>query len=454
MRETRTIYQNVIFESLRSIVLMSLLCVSECLLFPCFKEITTNTKLLNDWVRLEKEKYISILEQRHHAEIDAFVEQMRLKDEKLESSRWQLLSMELESKRLQSHIEGLDENLSHFKEEIMKLELRLSERDKELKSLKENLSDYSLHCLHCKKSNSSDNTNHPGTTPHAIWSEVKIATRKLSEDEQDQEVGVVGISGEVEDDIQERGYSKAFFPSKSSEIRTEIEQKEKEKIDINTSNIFKEDAQVGIQEQLMKDLHLQREENSFEEAIRAPADDIEEEMEVCVARENRQEDNFTKEHEIVHKLPYVVNCLVKKNSPCKKDLHALGVSFKIKRLKQQLLMVEKLVAAHALKKPTGKSVVTSTSESCERWKMEEHGHQTRGFLLVISFLNKQVKRYQTLEERTDELCKRMVSSYTNCLMNFAGLIGLIKSVLIIITEWTVRHAHMEETKFSSHSNNK
>lgn len=426
-------------------MLTSLSSVAEFLLFSCFKEITTNVKQSEDCIRLETEKYVTILEQRHYEEIDAFAEQMRLKDEKLESFRWQLLSMELESKQLQSHIEGLDDNVSHFKEEIMKLEVLLSERDKELKSLKEKFSDFSLQSPHCKRRNSSDNTKHPEKNPDATRSEVKIIKRKVRENEQDQEVGEVGISGEVETNIQESGDDKAFFESKSSEIRTRKERKEKERTDNNISNIFKEDAEVRIQEQSMKE--LERVENSFEDqwqgvgvVVRAPAEEIEV-IEVCInqdhARENHLENNCP-ERETANKLPSVKNSLVKKDSTCKMDLHALGVSYKIKRLKQQLFMVEKLAAAQALKKTTGKSNATGMLEICEIKKTEEHGHQSKGFLIIMSLLNKHVKRYQNLEEKTNDLCKRMVSSYISCLMNFVSLIGLIISTSIVILGWAVK----------------
>ena len=81
-----------------------------------------------------------------------------------------------------------------------------------------------------------------------------------------------------------------------------------------------------------------------------------------------------------------------KNTSWRMDLHALGVSYKIKRLKQQLLMLERL---------TGKQ------ESGE--DMEGGDNGMKGFLLLISSLNKQVSRYQSLQGKIDDLCKRMVS---------------------------------------------
>ena len=79
----------------------------------------------------------------------------------------------------------------------------------------------------------------------------------------------------------------------------------------------------------------------------------------------------------------------------KMDLHALGVSYKIKRLNQQLLMLERL---------TGKQ------ESVEVKGKDEQGQTgMKGFLVLLSSLDKQVSRYQSLQEKTDDLIQRMVS---------------------------------------------
>ncbi|XP_021763844.1 intracellular protein transport protein USO1-like [Chenopodium quinoa] len=76
-------------------------------------------------------------------------------------------------------------------------------------------------------------------------------------------------------------------------------------------------------------------------------------------------------------------CLNKVNaSPWKVDLHALGVTYKIKRLNQQLLMLERL---------------TGNQES----------NEFKSFKTLLSLLKKQVSRYQSLQEKTDDLSKRM-----------------------------------------------
>ncbi|KAF3564171.1 hypothetical protein DY000_02016807 [Brassica cretica] len=82
------------------------------------------------------------------------------------------------------------------------------------------------------------------------------------------------------------------------------------------------------------------------------------------------------------------------NPPWRMDLHALGVSFKIKRLRQQLMMLERYI---------GKQ------ESQEIDKISSSDTGKRALLLLITLLNKQVTRYQSLQEKIDGICKKMVS---------------------------------------------
>ncbi|KAF2538466.1 hypothetical protein F2Q68_00021533 [Brassica cretica] len=80
------------------------------------------------------------------------------------------------------------------------------------------------------------------------------------------------------------------------------------------------------------------------------------------------------------------------NPPWRMDLHALGVSFKIKRLRQQLMMLERYI---------GKQ------ESQEIDKISSSDTGKRALLLLITLLNKQVTRYQSLQEKIDGICKKM-----------------------------------------------
>ncbi|KAF6146046.1 hypothetical protein GIB67_033405 [Kingdonia uniflora] len=249
--------------------------------------VTADVKHLESWIRLETKKNTTMLEQRHHLEIDAFAEELRHKNEKLEASRWQLLSMELESKRLKSHIEELDQNLSQVNDENMKLEALLFEQEADYTSLKEELDSLQL----C-----------------------------------------------------------------TSQVSRETEPKDE------TSSL-----------------------------VQVPEEEIEVEKEVTV--------------DIVHvgdqcTNPKVVEAIdLTSNNHCsmklsKIDLHALGVSYNIKRLKQQLLLLKKLVGMQ---------------NGCEeRMSDDDNGkHGKHSFLYSLSLLNKQVSRYESLQEKINNLCSRM-----------------------------------------------
>ncbi|KAF8412104.1 hypothetical protein HHK36_000059 [Tetracentron sinense] len=303
--------------------------------------MTTNMKQLEDWVHSETEKYTKIMEQRHHLEIDAFVEQMRLKDDKLEAFRWQLLSMELESKRLQSHIEGLNQNLSQLRQENMKLEASFLDREAEMKSLKEKFASQ-LHTRYLKTSPKDPALDH-GTD----WSEVKIIKRKPREKEQGPKATLDKIP------------------------QVEIAKEEE-----NPFEVRSEDISLIVQ---------------------CANEEIEVEKEVAMDPGHvREKLQGPEEAEVVDKLASVGECLIKKGSSWKMDLHALGVSYKIKRLKQQLLMLERL---------------TEMQTNCEKREIDDHTQtHIKGFLFLMSLLNKQVSRSQSLQEKTDDLCKRIHES--------------------------------------------
>ncbi|VFQ72653.1 unnamed protein product [Cuscuta campestris] len=199
---------------------------------------------LENWVRSAA---AAAFDQRHHhLEIDAFAEQLRAKDEKLEAFRWRLLSMEMESKRLRSHFAAMDQEASHLRQEKMRLESLLSNREAELDSLKQLLNNNS----------SRDAPDFP------------------------QEKGIIGDT----------------VPSNA---------------DINNPATWK------------------------------------------------------------------------------MNLHALGVSCKIKMLKQKLLMLERL---------TGKQAQFEKDNDSVRLNIQ-------GFYLFMSVLNKQLSRYESLQEKIDDLCR-------------------------------------------------
>lgn len=379
--------------------------------------IAASVKQLEDWVRQETEKYISILEQRHYTEIEAFAEQMRLKDEKVEASRWRLLSMELESKRLQSHIESLDENLSQVREENMKLQTMLLDKENELKSLKE---EFNLHTRHFQMSNSNYRLNPPAVGPKAAWSEVTVIKRKLKEKEQEQEAALVDCSQQVENEIQALENEKADAEAKlvGTELQCKKEEEHNEIFDIDgierteptdselSPGQIKDEKVVGIYEQSVEEFGK---ETPVEDPLQVASFanegqklEIEEVKELGVDTGHVPEDGG-----VVDKSTSVGNYLMRKGYPLKMDLHALGVSFKIKRSKQQLVMLEKLAATQAFKKATTHEDAIDIAESCEKKCNNEDEQHIKGIGLLASLLTKQLKRYQSLEEKTDDLCKRM-----------------------------------------------
>ncbi|KAL9163106.1 hypothetical protein ABFS82_06G020100 [Erythranthe guttata] len=262
---------------------------------------------LENWA----EKYKISMQQRHNLEIEAFAEQMRIKDEKLEASRWRLLSMELESKRLQSHIEGLDCDVLHLRQENMKLESLLIDRESELHSMKEQLV-LQFNPPNLQKLNFSPS---PATNENTVWSKVKIVKTKPE-------------------------------GQKSQEKNEEVSQSENNE----------------------KDIVLTLEYPQFVDS------DI-------VSNESSK----------------------KNNSVAKIDIHALGVSYKIKRLKQQFLMLERL---------TGKKQENSEI-------IENKG--INGIYELISTLNKQADRYQSLQAKTDDICQRMSEKELNLNCGSSGI---------------------------------
>ncbi|XP_024393565.1 uncharacterized protein [Physcomitrium patens] len=106
---------------------------------PEIQEVPVTAASLKDWLEqwLEavKSHHAQHLEQRHWREIDAFERQMRLKDERVESFRWQLLSMESECSKLKSELEMLKSRLAIAVDEKCRAERAVEVKDTELRAL-------------------------------------------------------------------------------------------------------------------------------------------------------------------------------------------------------------------------------------------------------------------------------------------------------------------------------
>lgn len=223
--------------------------------------------------------------QKHHIEIDAFMEQLRQKEEKLEAYNWRMMSTELESKRLQSHIEGLDRDIARLRQDNTRLEGVLVERETKLQSLQEQLM---MHFLPPHDA-AIDNDR--------VWSGVKVVKRKSGGCTR-QEMKAIAEDKELQDIV----------------------------------------------------LTLEAPDIHFGEEGMVSSEDV----------------------------------AVSSNSTWKMDVHALGVVYKVKRLRQQLFML------------TGKK------HNCED---EE---QVKGFDAIMPLMNRQVDRYHSLQGKIDDLCTRMV----------------------------------------------
>ncbi|CAL1404486.1 unnamed protein product [Linum trigynum] len=257
-----------------------------------------DVRRLEGWIRMEAERYAEAIEKRHHVEIDAFVEQLRLKDEKLEAFRRKFLSSHIESNRVQSHLESLNQELSRLRHENMKLEALLLQSKEEVSCLQQQA--------------------------------------RMSQSEQQLQVTI--------SDQPKNG------------IMVVVESPDKE---------FEEEK------------HVTEQGPTINEGSPSSMGEIESVKSVATTSN-----------------ALVISTNGSSNNLWRMDLHALGVSYKIKRLKQQLLMLERL---------------TEKQESGE----EDSGDQDNGvkdFLMLISLLNRQISRYQTLQAKTDELCQRMHDS--------------------------------------------
>ncbi|CAL9148959.1 unnamed protein product [Musa hybrid cultivar] len=337
---------------------------------------------LQDWIRRETEKYATILEQKHYAEIDAFAEQMRQKDEKLEAFRWRVLSMELETKQLKSHIEGLDGNLIHLREENIRLEAMLLDKEREIKSLKEEVS---FHVRNVERNSSSFLPCPVACLSQSLWPEVKITNKRPTE--------------KAEKDDQNDTEDTTVMQSGSRSER-EVLLEESGSIDVDDTDSAESPSPTSnLQDRIDRTVSLSEDQANNISVTSSSANREIEEEEVNLARGNAQESNGRRKGR-------AETAGVMKDTSWKMDIQALAISYKIKRLKQQLVVLEKLVGSQA-----NKDDASSTPDGSNDEKRDEHRQQLKGLLLLKSLLHKQLKRYQSLEEKTDDLCRRMHENY-------------------------------------------
>lgn len=109
------------------------------LMYACMSlsEVPMTPPALKDWLKQWLEvvmaHHAQHLEKRHNKEVDAFERQMRLKDERLENFRQQLLNMESEFGAMRSDLEELKDKLAMALEEKSRAEKAVEMKDKELR---------------------------------------------------------------------------------------------------------------------------------------------------------------------------------------------------------------------------------------------------------------------------------------------------------------------------------
>ncbi|PQQ04208.1 CAP-Gly domain-containing linker protein 1 isoform X2 [Prunus yedoensis var. nudiflora] len=187
--------------------------------------------------------------------MDAFVEQLRLKDEKLETYRWRLLSMELESKRLESHVEGLNKDMAHLRHNNMKLEALLLEREEELTSLKEQFASQ-LRFLNSQK-NLNSTAYDSSVVNDPLWHKFNIISRKA--DEEDQNTKRTLMEQSQEQDIKKEEETPSSSQCKDVILKIQSPDKEFE-VDKDVAYEGTSQGEVKVQWKLMalKSWHHQR----------------------------------------------------------------------------------------------------------------------------------------------------------------------------------------------------
>ncbi|XP_057798719.1 putative WEB family protein At1g65010, chloroplastic [Salvia miltiorrhiza] len=290
---------------------------------------------LENWTNSEAATYEFALQQRHNLEIDAFVDQLRLKDERLEAFRWRLLSMEIESKRLHSHIETIDHEITQLRKENMRLEALLLDRETELHSLKEQLL-MQFNPPNLQKLNFESSLHEATMNHNTVWSRVKVVKRKPGQRRKEMNV-------------------------------TEEETPQAAEV-----------CELPSDEQL-KDIVL---------TLKYPHKEIQDWKVASLEQDHCRQGSFGSDDaaNVETTTSAGQGSSKKSNSTLKLDIHALGVSYKIKRLKQQFLMLERLMG---------------------KQENSEVDIATKGLYALTTLLNKQVDRYQSLQGKIDDLCQRM-----------------------------------------------
>ncbi|KAL6615120.1 hypothetical protein ACP70R_037390 [Stipagrostis hirtigluma subsp. patula] len=344
---------------------------------------------LQEWFQMETEKYTAMIRHRHHAEIEAFTEQLRLKDEKLEAFRWRTVSMDVEATRLRCRIQDLEARLSQHEQHSAALQALLLDRETENRSLKDQLEKLQAKALGTDTCAAAGDEDDDTCEHHTPCSPVKIQRTEPIEDD--------GL------------YSDARCP-KGTEATNSHPAAETKLDETDSPDDRVVDEAFDTEATELHDVPVPDHASGAATARHSFRSEIEEEKEVCTDPGNAHAQTSTgSSQEATSELALVVVAAPEQRASAvwKTDIHALAVSYKIKRLKQQLLVLERLAAEGteeaAAAKPSGGSCEASSSSS--RQQQPRSRYQT-----MMSFVSKHVKRYQSLDDKIDDLCARMEES--------------------------------------------
>ncbi|XP_062213081.1 uncharacterized protein LOC133913826 [Phragmites australis] len=369
---------------------------------PPAKELTTiervdrypshvDDKPAVEWFQMETEKYTAMIKNRHKTEVEAFTEQLLLKGEKLEAFRWRAVSMDVEATRLRCRIQELEGRLAQHEQHSAGLEALLLDREKENISLKEKLETLQAQALGIVIYAADDQDD--DTCDHCIpCSPVKIERTMPGEADRRSSGARHPEGTEVTNPHHsETKLDEPVSPDDHKDKAFDVEATEAHGVLVPVPVPVPDHAHAEAPTLLEQERHNVPRQNSYRS-------EIEEEKEVYTDPGNAHSQTSTSSsQEVTSGLALVVVAPEQKSSAGKTDIHALAVSHKIKRLKQQLLVLGKLAAE-------GKEEAAATKPSGSRQ------HPRTRYQTMMSFLSKHVKRYQSLDDKIDGLCARMEES--------------------------------------------
>uniref|UniRef100_A0A0D9V1X6 Uncharacterized protein n=1 Tax=Leersia perrieri TaxID=77586 RepID=A0A0D9V1X6_9ORYZ len=341
------------------------------------KPVVEEYQDLQEWFKMETEKYTSMIRQRHAAEVEAFTEQLRLKDEKLEAFRWRAASVDAEASRLRSRIQELESRLSELEQRRSELEQR-------------------------------------GAALESLLAAFQPQARVLDDDKDDAEIFPTGGGGGQENPIPWSPSPEAVEAASArvAEIRLlePVSPPDEHRNTVFDMGPTLAHDVVATSVQNERELVVEHETpRQIVPARNSYTCEIEEEDEVFTDRAGnaRSRDSSTDRNSlalVVAAPPPPPEQQRSSASNSKMDIQALAVSYKIKRLKQQLLVLENLAAAASSSAAADKNDTTTTTAAAAK------PQYPRSYQTMVSFVSKHVKRYQSLEDKIDDLCTRMEES--------------------------------------------